>query len=75
MLAKMTSKNQITIPKKIIEQLPDIGYFEVELKDGVVMLKPLKVYDTSLERIRTKVKKLGLQENTVKEAIKWARAK
>ncbi|MCK5419534.1 MAG: AbrB/MazE/SpoVT family DNA-binding domain-containing protein [Desulfobacterales bacterium] len=75
MLAKMTSKNQITIPKKIIAQLPDVEYFEVELKDGVVMLKPLKTYDTSLERIRTKVKKLGLQENTVKEAIEWARSK
>jgi bifunctional DNA-binding transcriptional regulator/antitoxin component of YhaV-PrlF toxin-antitoxin module len=75
MLAKMTSKNQITIPKKIIEQLPDFKYFEVELKEGVVMLKPLKVYDTSLERIRTKVKKLGLQENAVREAIEWARSK
>ena len=75
MLAKMTSKNQITIPKKIIEKLQGVEYFEVELKDGVVMLKPLKVYDTSLERIRTKVKKLGLQENTVKEAIEWARSK
>jgi len=75
MLAKMTSKNQITIPKRIIEQLPDVEYFEVESKNGVVMLKPLKTYNTSLERIRTKVKKLGLQENTVKEAIKWARSK
>ena len=75
MLAKMTSKHQITIPKKIIAQLPDVEYFEVELKDGVVMLKPLKTYDTSLERIRTTVKKLGLQENTVKEAIEWARSK
>jgi bifunctional DNA-binding transcriptional regulator/antitoxin component of YhaV-PrlF toxin-antitoxin module len=75
MLAKMTSKNQITIPKKIIEKLPGVEYFEVELNDGVVTLKPLRVYDTSLARIRTKVKKLGLQENTVKEAIKWARAK
>ena len=75
MLAKMTSKNQITIPKKIIEQLPDVEYFEVELKDGIVMLRPLKVYDTSLEQIRAKVKKLGLNENTVKEAIKWARSK
>ena len=75
MLAKMTSKNQITIPKKIIAQLPNVEYFEVDLKNGVVMLKPLKTYDTSLERIRTKVKKLGLQENTVKEAIKWARSK
>ena len=75
MLAKMTSKNQITIPKKIIEQLPDVEYFEVELKDGIVMLRPLKVYDTSLEKIRSKVRKLGLNENTVKEAIKWARSK
>ena len=75
MLAKMTSKNQITIPKKIIEQLPDVDYFEVKLKDGVVMLKPLKIYDTSLENIRTKIKKLGLKENTVKEAIEWARSK
>ena len=75
MLAKMTSKHQITIPKKIIEQLPDVEYFEVELKDGVVMLKPLRVYDTNLAKIRTKIKKLGLQENTVKEAIEWARSK
>ena len=75
MLAKMTSKNQITIPKKIIEQLPDVEYFEVELKDGVVMLSPLRVYDTSLTKIRAKVKKLGLHENTVKEAIEWSRSK
>ena len=75
MLAKMTSKNQITIPKKIIEQLPDVEYFEVELKDGIVMLRPLRVYNTSLEKIRAKIKRLGLQENTVKEAIEWSRSK
>ena len=75
MLAKMTSKNQITIPKKIIEQLPDVEYFEVELKDGIVMLRPLRIYDTSLEKIRAKIKKLGLNENTVKEAIEWSRSK
>ena len=75
MLAKITTKNQITIPKKIIDQLPDAEYFEVGLKDGVVMLRPLRVYDTSLQKIRTKIKKLGLQENTVKEAIEWARSK
>ena len=75
MLAKLTSKNQITIPKKIIEQLPDVEYFEVQLKDGIVTLRPLRVYDTSLEKIRAKIKKLGLHENTVKEAIKWSRSK
>jgi hypothetical protein len=75
MLAKKTSKNQITIPKKIVAQLPDVEYFEVELIDGNVMLKPLVTYDISLGKIRNKVRKLGMQENTVKEAIKWARSK
>ena len=28
MLAKITTKNQITIPKKIIDQLPDVKYLE-----------------------------------------------
>ncbi|MGD8524455.1 MAG: hypothetical protein PVF56_25145 [Desulfobacterales bacterium] len=75
MLAKMTSKNQITIPKKIIDKLPDIKYFDVELKDGLVLLKPLKVYDTNLDQIRSKMKTLGLNQNSVKEAIQWARKK
>jgi len=75
MLAKMTSKNQITIPKKIIDQIPESRYFEVELREGVILLKPLQVYDTDLERIRSKIKKLGLDENSVAEAIKWARKK
>jgi bifunctional DNA-binding transcriptional regulator/antitoxin component of YhaV-PrlF toxin-antitoxin module len=75
MLAKLTSKNQITIPKKIIEQIPDARYFEVGLRDGLVVLKPLKTYSTSLEEIRAKVKKLDLDPECVREAIKWARSK
>jgi len=75
MLAKITSKNQITIPKKIIDQVPDVDYFDVQLKDGVILLKPLRFYDTDLEKIRAKMKKLGLRENAVPEAVKWARSK
>jgi hypothetical protein len=75
MLAKMTTKNQITIPKKIMDKLPDIKYFAVELKDGLVLLKPLKVYDANLDQIRSKMKTLGLDQNSVKEAIQWARKK
>lgn len=75
MLAKVTTKNQITIPKKIIDQLPDVKYFDVEFKEGLVLLKPLRVYDVNLEQIRSKLKKLGLEENSVKEAIQWARKK
>jgi len=75
MLAKKTSKNQITIPKKIVDKLPEVTYFDVEWKDGVILLKPLRLYSTDLEQIRAKVKKLGISESSVGEAIKWARAK
>jgi len=75
MLAKMTSKNQITIPKKIVDQIPDAKYFEVELKDGLVVLKPLQLYETDLEKIRSKIKNLGLKPDSVREAVKWARSK
>lgn len=75
MLAKITSKNQITIPKKIIDQIPDIDYFDVTLTNGTVILKPLKTYKTDLDQIRTKIKKLKIKEKSVAEAIQWARSK
>jgi len=75
MLAKKTSKNQITIPKKIVDKLPEVTYFDVEWKGGVILLKPLRLYSTDLEQIRAKVKKLGISESSVGEAIKWAGAK
>jgi bifunctional DNA-binding transcriptional regulator/antitoxin component of YhaV-PrlF toxin-antitoxin module len=74
MLAKITSKNQITIPKKIMDQIPDARYFEVEFKRGVVVLRPLKTYSTSLEAIRSKIQDHGLGPDCVREAIKWARS-
>ena len=75
MLAKLTSKNQITIPKKIIDEMPDVRYFDVELKKGAIVLKPLRIYDTDLDRIRSKVKQIGLTQKSVAEAIRWARSK
>jgi bifunctional DNA-binding transcriptional regulator/antitoxin component of YhaV-PrlF toxin-antitoxin module len=75
MLAKITSKNQITIPKKIIEKMPDVKHFDIEFEGGVVIMKPIRFYDTNLEQIRGKIKKLGLKEDSVAEAIKWAKSK
>lgn len=75
MLAKITSKNQITIPKKVMAQIADAKYFDVEYRDGIISLTPVKVYDTDLEKIRGKIKKLGMNDNIVPEAIEWARSK
>ncbi len=75
MLAKLTSKNQITIPKSILSQLPNVKYFDVELKDDVVIFRPVKVYGADLGQIRAKMKKLGLTEESVPEAVRWARSR
>ena len=49
MVTKMTSKNQVTIPKRVLEHaglsgLPDQErYFDVGVKGNVIMLRPVKI--------------------------------
>lgn len=73
MLAKLTSKNQITIPKAIMKLLPQADYFDVELRDGVVTMRPAQVSATGTEAIRAKLSRLGLTEESVAKAVRWAR--
>ena len=56
-----------------MDQLPDIQHFDVELDNGVIVMKPLVIYDTDLYQIRSKIKKLGLEKDIVAEAIQWVR--
>jgi hypothetical protein len=75
MLAKKTVKNQITLPKAIVEKLPNTDYFEVSLQGEEIVLKPvvIEAKGTKLERVRSKMKALGLTEKDVDAAIRWAR--
>ncbi len=75
MLAKLTSKNQITIPKAIMNGLPPTDYFNVVLRDGTVVLEPVHVAVTTTESIRAKMRRLGLTEDSVADAVRWARDK
>jgi hypothetical protein len=75
MLAKKTSKNQITIPSAIVRQLPDTQYFDVSLRGEDIILRPVLVTPTAERRraVRTKMATLGVTEKDVREAILWAR--
>lgn len=77
MLAKKTSKNQITLPKEIVKSFPDTEYFDVSIKDSKIILMPVKITpaDAAIEGIRDKLKKLGITKGDVGEAVKWARKK
>lgn len=75
MLAEKTVKNQITLPKTIVQQLPDVEYFEVSVREGEVVLRPvvLSAPGEALKVVRAKIKALGLAEEDVTDAIRWAR--
>ena len=75
MLAKKTSKNQITLPREIVKALPDAEYFDVSIENNTIRLMPVKItpVPSSLDSVREKMKKLGLTEKDVGEAIRWAR--
>lgn len=77
MLAKKTSKNQLTLPKEVVKSFPDAEYFDVSVKERKIILMPVRITpaDAALEGIRDKLKKLGVTEGVVDEAVKWARKK
>jgi len=71
MLAKLTSKNQITLPKAIVQQVEQTQYFEVHIENGRIMLTPMRVQPADL--VRKKLADLGISENDVEDAVTWAR--
>jgi len=72
-LAKKTSKNQLTLPKKVVEQFPDIDYFDVRVGDGAIVLYPVDL--DRADRVREKLEELGIDEQDIRDAIRWARSK
>jgi hypothetical protein len=71
MLAKKTSKNQLTLPKAIVAGYPGVEYFDVRDEDGRIVLIPLRP-DRS-DQVRAKLEQLGIDEQDIDAAIDWAR--
>ena len=77
MLAKKTSKNQITLPKPVAEAFPDAEYFDVRVQDSRILLMPVRIapVESVLDGVREKMKKLGVTPKDVAGAIRWVRRK
>jgi bifunctional DNA-binding transcriptional regulator/antitoxin component of YhaV-PrlF toxin-antitoxin module len=76
MLCKRTYKNQITIPKKVMEKFDGIEYFEARIRDGAIILEPVEVkpLDKSrLVKVRKKIAALGLTDQDIEDAVSWVR--
>lgn len=71
MLAKLTSKNQLTLPKAAISKVDAAEYFEVTVEDGRIVLTPVKIQKA--QAIRKKLEELGISEQDIEDAVTWAR--
>ena len=71
MLAKLTSKNQITLPKALVSKFPGAEYFAVREVDGEIILKPVRMH--SLDAVWRKIESLGITEKDVADAVRWVR--
>ncbi len=75
MLAKRTYKNQITLPKEVLKGFPGVEYFDVSAKDGKILLDPVSIVPSGdhLTKVREKIRSLGLTEQDLQDAVRWAR--
>lgn len=71
MLAKKTVKNQITLPKDVLTPFSGVDYFEVSTDGSCIVLRPLR--PSRAEEVRERLERLGITENDVPQALKWAR--
>jgi len=71
MIAKVTAKNQLTLPKSITATVGEAEYFEIEAKNGRIILTPVRIQRA--DAVRSKLAELGLDEQDIADAVAWAR--
>ena len=71
MLAKLTSKNQLTLPKSVTNAIGAVEYFDVQAKGGQIVLTPVRIQRA--DSVRAKLAELDIAEQDIIDAVGWAR--
>ena len=77
MLAKKTSKNQVTLPRAIVDRFMGVEYFDAMVEDNHIVLTPVSIRPVTadLSAVRDKMERLGITPDDVTDAVAWARKK
>ena len=70
-IAKLTSKNQLTLPKAVVADFHGYEYFEVSQQHGRILLTPARLNRAGA--VRAKLAELGITEADIHDAVDWAR--
>jgi hypothetical protein len=71
MLAKKTTKNQITLPKKVVAHFSGVEYFDVTTDGECIILRPLQ--ESRADEVRARLAQLKIDDEDVPAAVAWAR--
>lgn len=71
MLAKITSKNQLTLPKAVTNAVGPAEYFDVQTRDGQIILTPVRIQRAGA--VRAKLSEMDLDEQDIADAVASAR--
>ena len=71
MLAKLTSRNRLTLPKVILSDFEGTEYFDVTEENDCIVLTPVQI--TRAGAVRAKLAELGLSEADIADAVASAR--
>jgi len=72
MLAKKTSKNQITLPKTVIMRFSGVEHFDVSTDGECITLRPLRA--SRADEVRARLAQLGIDDQDITDAITWSRS-
>ena len=67
----MTSKNQLTLPKALVLKIGATEYFDVEARNGQLVLTPVRIQRG--DGVRAKLAELNLSDADIADAVSWAR--
>lgn len=71
MLAKITAKNRLTLPKAAQKNFRGVQYFDVVAEEGRIVLTPVRI--ARADAVRAGLAELGITEKDVKDAVQRAR--
>ena len=73
MLAKLTAKNQLTLPKAATAAVGATEYFDVQTRGGAIVLTPVRIQRG--DAVRAKLAELDLTTRDIDDAVSWSRAR
>lgn len=71
MFAKLSARNRLTLPKSATAAIGPAAYFDVEAKNGQIVLTPVPILRG--DAVRAKLAALDLGERDIADALAWAR--